>query len=234
MLKNVVKIALCALCLQTSLYLNAQEQEQEHEQEAELASKALANLIGDLKTYQADFEQRVNNEFGKELDFSSGTFSIKRPDNFRWEIKESFTQTIVADGKQLWTYDEDLEQVTIQDQNQVLANSPLLLLTSDGTELAESFDISLVTLEKTEDVVESDNLLFLLKPKQTGNVFDSVHILFEDKKLTELLMADTLGQKTSVKFSSVKINEKLDPSLFNFTVPEGVDVVDSREQVIAE
>jgi len=190
-------------------------------------AQALAGLIANLNTYQADFEQRVNNEYGEEIDFSAGAFSIQRPDHFRWEIKEQFPQVIVADGDHLWTYDQDLEQVTIQNQLKMLADSPLLLLTSTAAELAEAFAITQVPLEGKD----GDNHLFLLKPKNESSVFDSVNILFEDRKLTELLMADTLGQKTTVQFSNIKLNEPLASDLFSFEIPEGVDVVDSRESV---
>ncbi|WP_444998149.1 outer membrane lipoprotein chaperone LolA [Aliikangiella sp. IMCC44359] len=188
------------------------------------AASALAEKFAKLRTYQSDFEQRVYDENGKEIDFSSGTFSIEKPDHFRWEIKQKFSQLIIADGKHLWTYDKDLEQVTIQYQSKMLADSPLLLLTSDSSRLANAFDISLINVEDNPD-----HLLFQLKPKQEDGVFESVHILFEAEKIAELLMTDSLGQKTSVKFINAKVNPKLTLDLFIFKVPEGVDVVDSRE-----
>lgn len=189
------------------------------------ATQSMAELIKNLRTYQADFDQRVMNEYGKQVDYSTGTFTIQKPNHFRWEVKEQFPQLIVADGEHLWTYDMDLEQVTIQNQDDVVAGSPLLFLTSGAEQLAASFDIkSLEVKEKVHD-------LFSLKPKSEESVFDSVTILFEEGKLIELYLADTLGQNTIVKFYHVKQNEKLDPKLFSFQMPEGVDIVDSRGSV---
>lgn len=192
------------------------------------AAETLAKLIANLSTYQADFEQSVNSEYGKQIDFSSGSFWIKKPNTFRWEIKQQFEQLIIADGNHLWTYDKDLEQVTIQNQNKLLADSPLLLLTSDAKGLAEAFDISLLD----SDNALKENKLFVMTPKSNESVFDSVHVLFQQSQLVELLMKDTLGQQTTVKFSNVKLNQKLERALFTFSIPDGVDVVDSREQVI--
>ncbi|TQV86505.1 outer membrane lipoprotein chaperone LolA [Aliikangiella coralliicola] len=183
-----------------------------------------AENIENLRTYQADFEQRVQNENGKEIDFSSGRFSIQRPNHFRWEVKLNFEQLIVADGDHVFTYDPELEQVTVQNQSKLLADSPLLLMTSDAEALAEAFNITTVDLAD-----KPDSELFQLTPKKEGNIFDSVHILFEKNKIAELLMADTLGQKTSVKFSNIQVNQKLDSAQFSFVIPEGVDVIDSRE-----
>ncbi|WP_196137524.1 outer membrane lipoprotein chaperone LolA [Aliikangiella sp. G2MR2-5] len=190
------------------------------------AAQLLVKKIGGLKTFEAKFEQRVKNENGVEIDFTSGKFSIERPDHFRWEVKESFEQVIVADGEYLYTYDPELEQVTIQLQNHALADSPLLLMTSDAEALADAFDIKLLTLSSAED-----GNLFLLKPRKDGNIFSSVHILFKNNEITELLMADSLGQQTSVIFSDIRTNIELPQSLFQFVIPEGVDVIDSREYV---
>ncbi|TQV76625.1 outer membrane lipoprotein chaperone LolA [Aliikangiella marina] len=194
-------------------------------QEISPATQSMAALIKNLKTYQADFDQRVMNEYGKEMDYSTGTFTIQKPNHFRWEVKEQFPQLIVADGEHLWTHDMDLEQVTIQNQNEVVAGSPLLFLTSGAKQLAASFDITQL------EVKEAVHQLFSLKPKSEESVFDSVTILFEEGKLTELYLADTLGQNTIVKFYHVKQNEKIDPALFSFQMPEGVDIVDSRATV---
>ncbi len=188
------------------------------------AAAKLAESLASLSTYQANFEQQVKDELGTEIDHSSGIFSIKKPNLFRWQVLEEFPQIIVADGKNLWTYDQELEQVTIQNQKMLLAESPMLLMTSNAEELSKAFKISV------HDLNDSKNKqLFLLKPKSQESVFDAVNIMFAEGKIIELLMSDTLGQKTSVKFTNVKINQELEPELFTFVPPEGVDVVDSRE-----
>jgi len=190
------------------------------------ASEILADNIRQIRTYQAEFEQQVANETGKVIDVSNGEFFIQRPNHFRWQVNQPFEQLIVADGDHIFTYDPDLLQVTIQNQSKLLADSPLLLFTSDAGELSRSFEISL--LELTD---KQQGQLFQLQPKGESGIFESVHILFEQRELRELLMTDSLGQQTSVKFSALKVNQKLDPALFSFVTPEGVDVIDSREWV---
>ena len=101
-------------------------------------ARALSKLLSDILTYQADFTQSVYRENSREPEVSSGKFAIQRPKHFSWRTKEPFEQSIVADGKNLWTYDPELEQVTIQDQRSVLSDSPLLLLTSSVESLIEA------------------------------------------------------------------------------------------------
>jgi len=218
-LKTFVKILFASAMLICTVNLLAEEKS-----EAPTAAERLSKKIGELKTYQANFEQRVRNENGKQIDLTTGIFSVERPNHFRWEVKQSFEQIIVADGKHIFTYDPELEQVTIQNQSKALADSPLLLMTSTTNELAEAFDIELLKLEHEEDVN-----LFKLTPKKEGNVFSQVHILFKNGEIAELMMADTLGQQTSIQFSDIKTNQELDESLFQFAMPEDVDIIDSRE-----
>ena len=182
-------------------------------------ARRLAEAITKIQTYTAKFTQRVENEYGQILDQSSGDFTIERPNHFRWQTD---LQTIVADGQYLWTWDKDLEQVTIQNQQETLANSPMLLLTSDEKDLLQSFSV-------TQLKTGSGAALFELKPSNDGSVFERVHLLMDGGKITELLFADALGQNTSITFSDIQLNQPVDAKLFVFDAPEGVDIIDSRE-----
>ena len=192
------------------------------------AERFIENIKG-IKSYQADFEQKVHNEMGAEVDYSSGKFYIQNTNHFRWEVEEVFPQLIIGNGKYIYTYDPELEQVTIQNQGQTLEDSPLLLLTSTAEKLLASYHVTILIDQK-----KKGQLLFELKPKAEGSVFESVHVLFSKGKISELLMKDSMGQQTTVTFQKVKMNESLNSRLFIFTPPEGVDIIDSRERLLEE
>jgi outer membrane lipoprotein carrier protein len=70
-----------------------------------------------LTTLRASFTQRVKDARGKEVESSSGTLVVSRPGKFRWEIHPKAGgagQLLVADGKNVWFFDRDLEQVTVR------------------------------------------------------------------------------------------------------------------------
>ncbi len=186
-------------------------------------AKALVEVLNATRTYQADFKQSVFRDDSVAPDVTTGRFLIHRPNHFKWHTKTDYEQVIVADGDHLWTYDPDLEQVTIQNQNAVLTNSPILLLTSSVEELVKVYDI-----QRIKNTLEVNDLLFILKPKE-NSLFESVSILIKDKNITELFLKDALGSRTSVEFSNVIRNEKIDVKEFVFETPEGTDVIDSRE-----
>ena len=185
----------------------------------------LASILADTLTYQAEFKQSVYRENSDQADVTTGRFLIQRPNHFRWQTSEPFEQAIIADGDHLWTYDPELEQVTIQNQQSVLADSPLLLLTSSVESLVEAFDIIEINNKDRQD-----QQLFALSPKK-NSLFESVHILIEDKKIKEFFLVDTLGGRTGVEFKNIALNQKVDVKEFIFVPPEGIDIIDSRETI---
>ena len=59
---------------------------------------------------------------------SSGKVAVSAPRLFRWEYVKPYPQLIVADGKKVWVYDPDLQQVSVRPQGEEEQNSPLAVL----------------------------------------------------------------------------------------------------------
>ena len=90
---------------------------------AESTLDKLHTFFQDVKTMRADFKQTVLDARFQTAKSATGVLEIQRPGKFRWDYKSPYEQTIVADGKKLWIYDKDLEQVTVKPMNVVLGNS---------------------------------------------------------------------------------------------------------------
>ena len=187
------------------------------------AAEKLIATLSSINSFDAKFSQTVENEYGQVLDETSGRFLVQRPNQFRWQTE---TQTIVADGRSLWTYDSDLEQLTIQTQQTTLANSPVTLLSGDAHRLGDEY---LITLLGTH----ADTDLYELQPKAESAVFEKVQLLIRADKIIELLFRDALGQKTVIRFSAHQINQPIAPEQFSFSAPDGADIVDSRDKPVA-
>ena len=189
-------------------------------------AKKLAKTLSEILTYQAEFEQSVYRENSTTPAISKGKFVIQRPNHFIWNTTQPFEQNIIADGDNLWTYDPELEQVTIQDQQSILADSPLLLLTSSVESLVQAFDIVQVNQGKNDH--NKNQQLFSLTPRE-NSIFESVHILIEEDRIKEFFLLDTLGGRSGVVFNDIEVNQTVDLKLFIFSPPEGTDVIDSRQ-----
>lgn len=177
----------------------------------------LQRFLDEVQTLRADFRQTVLDEQGERLQSSSGTMYLQRPDRFRWEYREPYPQLIVADGRRVWIYDRDLEQVTVRSLGEAVGSSPAQLLSS-GRPLQESFRI--------EDQGEREGLAWIaLEPRDADATFSRVRLGFDGGHLTAMELRDNFGQLTRVRFSAVETNLTLDPGLFEFTPPPGVDVI---------
>lgn len=183
----------------------------------ELGERLVNDFITDVITLDGRFEQSLIDAEGAILERTSGTLEIERPTRFRWSYSDPYEQWLVADGVNIWSYDLDLEQVTVKPQAKALANTPALLL--GGSENAlEQFDFGGTTIEEVTTWVR-------LEPKNKDSGFNRVELGFIDEQLRRMVFFDNLEQTTLVALHDVTINEPIDSERFEFVVPDGVDLV---------
>ena len=186
--------------------------------------QSLEGFMKGAKTGRADFSQTVTSP-GKDgqapkVKTSSGSFEFQRPGNFRFDYKRPFEQTIVADGKTLWLYDVDLNQVTQRSQSQVLGSTPAALLASapDLSALKADFKLS--------SAPEQGGLKWVLaEPKAKDGQIKSVRVGFAGDTLATLDITDSFGQRSVLTFTNMQVNTQLAPATFQFKPPAGADVV---------
>ena len=178
----------------------------------------LTQYLENLRSYSASFEQQRFDETGELLETAKGDCSIERPGRFRWNYREPYQQIIVSDGVRLWIYDEDLAQVTV---NQVTADAP-------GTPaelLSAQFDITTRYTVTYRGLIEGYEWYRLL-PKDAKSQFQEVELGFAEREIKAMRLKDNLGQTTLLHFDTVKRNAPMTQTLFQFTAPAGVDVVE--------
>ena len=170
-------------------------------------------FFSDLQTLQADFDQQVVDSNNRLVQSSQGRMWIMRPGRFRWDYETPYRQQLVADGERLWSYDEDLEQVTVQAAAQVLTATPAMLLS--GNQPLE--DVFIIEASGTERVQ--------LTPKSDDSNVTGLQLYFANDLLQRIEARDTFGNTTAFTFSNLKRNPELQPALFHFEPPAGADVV---------
>ncbi len=174
--------------------------------------------LEDLDTLSAGFVQVVRDREGRITDRATGSLYISRPDRFRWEYRDPYVQTIVADGRRLWLYDAELEQVTVRALEAGLGSTPAMLLSGSGS-VGEGFEA--VSVQRDGDLTWCR-----LKPRETTSDFESVSLAFSGSgELVAMQLEDKLGQSTEIGFGEVRRNAVLDEALFRFEPPQGADVI---------
>lgn len=177
----------------------------------------LTQFFAEFKTMSGAFSQTLIDGRGKITQGVSGRFWLERPGRFRWDYQQPYEQLIVANGTKVWIYDADLEQVTVKDQMQAMGSAPAQLL-SQPDSLDKNFNVTALGT--------SDGLTWYeLTPKDTETGFDAVKMAFSQGGLKAMELADTLGQTTILRFTEIERNQAIDPGLFAFSPPKGVDVI---------
>jgi len=186
----------------------------------------LEHLLAHLHSFQADFVQKISSKADQEAEEVSGVISIQKPGKFRWEVKQPYEQLLIADGTALWQYDVDLEQVVVHSIDESMGVTPVQLLSGHMTNLYENFSIESHETENNGVKIE----IFHLLPKDDSQ-FQYVDLSFAHNDLLSLTLLDSLDQKTEVFFKNAKTNMMIDAKQFIFKLPDGVELVDSREAV---
>ena len=180
-------------------------------------SDFLHGYFAALKTFSADFEQQVIGEQGERLQTARGHMWISRPGKFRWDYTEPDTQMLLGDGRRVWNYDPELEQVIVKPLDSVLDATPAMLL-SGNADLDKLFTIA-------AQGEQEGKAWFTLVPRDRDDVVSHVRMVFAGSELSGLEFTDRMGQITQVRFTGVNRNHSLDAGLFDFSPPPGVDVL---------
>lgn len=170
-----------------------------------------------LHSLRGNFSQTVYDAHGNITGSSHGTLALQAPRLFRWQVTDPYQQLIVADGKKVWVYEPDLQQVTVRDQGAEEAHSPLTVLT-DLSQLDTEF--------KAADAGTREGLEWLRLVSRSKNPqFEYADIGFDASGPRRMIFKDTLGNRTEIAFSGWERNPGLPSSTFTFVPPKGTDVV---------
>jgi len=189
---------------------------------AESTQENLQTYLQNYKQLAGSFTQVISSDQSGRTQSSTGRFWIKKPGKFRWHYTTPYIQKIISNGKKLWVYDEDLEQVTTKSAAQSIDSSPLAIILGSAS-LDKIFIIS--------QLADRDGLKWLkLAPKEESSGFESIKIGFKDGILTRMSFQDSFGQRTRLLFTDMSVNTLLADELFEFKAPEGADVFDETSE----
>ena len=154
---------------------------------------------------------------------SRGTVHFKKPGMMDWTYEDPEKQRFIADGKTLWFYQPDLNQVTVGNFTQ-----------SFSSDLPVSFLLGIGHLKADFNVVEScgseAGIIIKLQPKTPDQSLDEFYLLVEKNKHSPLgaKIVDVGGNETAIIFEKTVLNSSLKEDRFQFQIPKGVDVIDRR------
>jgi outer membrane lipoprotein carrier protein len=187
---------------------------------AETANDPLQNFLADFKTLEANFVQSLINENGEELEKTEGILYLQQPGKFHWSYQVPYSQLIISNGEILWVFDEDLEQLTIREMGDSIEQTPAGIILGNNSITEHFVQVDLGIIEGF-DWIE-------LTPRDMEAQYKNIRLGFDKTKLGMMIILDNLGQTTRIDFANVKKNAELSSALFDFVVPDDVDVIDER------
>ncbi len=165
---------------------------------------------------QGSFAQSVVAKAGRKSQNSTGHFAMARPGKLRWAYEKPYQLLLVADGEKLWSYDADLNQVTMSKMDKALGASPAALLT--GESLDKHFTLTEAGVADGLEIVDA-------VPKVVDGTFSRVRIGLSNNLPRLMEVRDNFGQTTTLLFTEFQSNPLLGKDTFRFVAPKGADVV---------
>ena len=184
---------------------------------AHAAAENFKSVVNKIDTLSAEFEQTLIDYDGVVTQETEGEFTLMRPGLFLWQVEPPFEQLVVSSLTTITVYDADLEQASIYPVSS-LQNTPARLLSDDIDSLLGTYHIAQTHNKKSKKRFE-------LTPISDDAEFEKVVFEFKKDKLSAIHLEDKLEQKTQIAFSRVKYGIPLDPKLFDFSPPEGTDII---------
>jgi len=148
-------------------------------------------------------------------------FYFAKPDLVRWQYTQGPPQIVVGDGHWIWVYQSDLVQVYKIDYTGAFGHGGLVALLAGRAGLASRYDASLA--ESGDTTVK-----MTLHGKGTDEVIE-IEMDAKTFDLSSVVVTDAAGSTTQMSFDDVLRNGHIDPKLFTFSPPPGIDIVEQSE-----
>ncbi|HEX9756843.1 MAG TPA: outer membrane lipoprotein carrier protein LolA [Nitrospiria bacterium] len=180
------------------------------------------NTYAQLNDLQADFTQETAFEGFSTTHRLDGILYLKKPTKMRWDYRTPSQQQIFLEGEKFTYYIPEHQQVVISSLTQETAQEiPIHLLASLST-LQRDYTVTW----KEEPTGEPLSYQLRLHPKRTQETSHVIVAINPKSHFIEKMEVASLnGNRSSFSFSNIKVNQGISDSLFNFSVPKGVEIV---------
>ncbi|MBF0203046.1 MAG: outer membrane lipoprotein carrier protein LolA [Desulfamplus sp.] len=171
------------------------------------------------KDFTASYEQTSILKALEVTETASGRAFFSHPGKMRWEYNKPEVHKIISDGVNLWIYKPDEKQVTKGSAAQFF---------KEGAGGAFLSDISTIRKNYTITVNSADTSLIEMTmiPKKKNQDISSITITVakDNYNIKRVVTFNAYGDATELLFSNINFTD-LEESLFEFSIPDGVDII---------
>ena len=199
-----------------------------------------ADFSQESKIASLDRLQRANGRVEVAFGYQAGqTIQTGPRVKFHWQYDSPTTQKIVSDGETMWVYLPENNQViesNLELVNKADQSDPMAFLTGLGN-LSRDFSISWAMPQQDAE----GNYVLQMTPRQSSSLIGKLVIVvnrqavesFRNRDKAErpwfpiqsTTVYDPNGNSTVIQFNNLRVNHGIPDTVFDFIVPEGVQVV---------
>lgn len=192
---------------------------------AALTAEDLSGVVSKLQrrydgitAVSADFTQEVSSKIQGRTQVSQGTVFFKKPGKMKWLYTSPARDELVSNGKTLWVFERDLNQV-IERPLEGNSSAAADFLTGVGN-LARDFEITLAR-------GGGDTYRLGLVPREPQPNVKKFYMELDKTRfiVVKTIVEDYFGNVTTVGFRNIKLNAPVEDSFFEFSPPKGAAVV---------
>ena len=172
--------------------------------------------------FSADFIQVSTIKAMEITDSAAGKLSVKYPGKMRWVYQTPEEQIIVSDGEHLWIYRPQDNQVLRGQAATFFGDGKGAGFLSDIRKIRDDFSITL------EDIRFGEFYSLVLVPRQKTWDLVRINLLVskQDYHITQVYTYNAYEDVTRIEFSNLVFNGAMEPSLFEFKIPDNVDILE--------
>jgi len=175
-----------------------------------------------LSTFYAEFTQTFHWKLADNIHQSQGKIWLRGKDKFRIETDD---QTVVSNGKTVWTYSKFNNQVIIDN---IKGSSEEVRLPKDiFFNYAEQYQAKYIRKE----TFESQDCYVLELHAKTEDIFITEMKVWISTKMNIPIKIEQVDLNKNVNtyvLKKIELNKSLDKNFFEYKIPEAVEVIDMR------
>ena len=188
---------------------------------ADAVVEALQKSYDSTSDFIADFRQETEVKTLSRTMKAGGKVTFKRPGKMLWRYDEPKNQFVLTDGKHLYFYQPDQNQVIKSPlKNAFRGDIPLSFLLGLGN-LKKDFNATLKSSDENQNVLR-------LEPKGEAGGY-SEFLLGVSKSSSDIVwvsVRDAANNLTTLRFSAMRKGVGVNDALFQVKIPNGADVVE--------
>jgi outer membrane lipoprotein carrier protein len=188
-------------------------------------AQAVDERYNHLHTLQAEFTE-IYRGAGTERT-ESGTLWLKKPGKMRWEYRSPRDKLFLSDGKDAWFYvpgERQVRRTAVKKLDDL--RSPLAFLLGK-TKLEK--ELQGLSLAPDVAPLAAGDLVLRGVPKSLADRVSQVLLeITPEHWISRILIEEVDGSGTDYRFNSQRENVDLPDQRFQFTPPDGVEVIDGE------